>query len=290
MHRKHVLVLWMAFIVSFTSLAGGGITFHKLSLEEGLARAKAENKNLFIDVYADWCGPCKYLEKEIFVEDDLGEYMDKNFVSIRLDGEVGDGAMLMDEFNLTAYPTMLFLNPEGKLQKKLVGAVSADVIQTNAEKVAYPEKTKIYQLQKKYDQGERSKIFLSEYISELILEEREVEEVIEFYLEKYPELNLELKSDFQIFCFGIEDLDNKHTVTFLNSVGHFKDKFPDLSEQKMGKIITGILETAIETKNPEFMKTRIEQLYDPYKIVFGQYAYDKADLIKGLMDAYENSL
>ena len=38
-----------------------GIKFQNLSLEQALKKAEKENKKVFVDVYATWCGPCKYL-------------------------------------------------------------------------------------------------------------------------------------------------------------------------------------------------------------------------------------
>jgi len=53
---RHILLL--AFL-SISSLAfGQGIDFFHGTWEEGLAKAKAENKILFVDAYAEWCGPC----------------------------------------------------------------------------------------------------------------------------------------------------------------------------------------------------------------------------------------
>ncbi len=96
--RIKVIVLFCLFAAFIIEVGATGIEFQTLSLNDALAKAKKENKHVFIDVYATWCGPCKYLAKEIFPDSDLGEFMNEHFVSIQLDGEKGDGVMLMKKF------------------------------------------------------------------------------------------------------------------------------------------------------------------------------------------------
>ena len=52
------------FIVS--SLTGQGIDFFHGTWEEALEKATAEEKPIFVDAYAVWCGPCKRMAREVF--------------------------------------------------------------------------------------------------------------------------------------------------------------------------------------------------------------------------------
>ena len=159
-----------------------GINFQDLSLKEGIEKAKKENKKIFIDVYATWCGPCKYLSKNVFVDDDLGAFMNEHFVSLKIDGEYGDGLQLMNDFNLDSYPTMLFLNPEMDLLRKIVGAVGADEIEAVGNEVIFPETTAIYQLTERFNAGERDREFLAEYLVEVLNNDGDVDPIIEEFL------------------------------------------------------------------------------------------------------------
>ena len=62
-----------------------GIAFFEGSLQEGLERAKSENKLLFVDCYTTWCGPCKILKQYTFRDATLGDYMKDNYVSLAID-------------------------------------------------------------------------------------------------------------------------------------------------------------------------------------------------------------
>lgn len=53
---------------------GQGINFFRGSFEEALKKAQQENKQIFVDVYTSWCGPCKMMAKEVFTRSDVGSF------------------------------------------------------------------------------------------------------------------------------------------------------------------------------------------------------------------------
>lgn len=99
----------------------GGIDFFKGTLKEALALAKKENKPVFLDVYAIWCGPCSLLKKKTFVNDKVAAYYNDHFINISLDGEKGDGAAIAQLIGISAYPTLLYLNANGKVFLYAIG-------------------------------------------------------------------------------------------------------------------------------------------------------------------------
>lgn len=101
--------------VDFKKDSINGVQFHKGSWDEALALAKKENKLIFLDIYATWCGPCKKLKKNTFTEKKVGQFYNANFINVSLDGEKGEGAILANKYRITAYPTLLFIDSTGKL-------------------------------------------------------------------------------------------------------------------------------------------------------------------------------
>lgn len=103
-----------------------GIEFHHGNWDEALARAKAENKLIFLDIYATWCGPCKLLKKKTFSDESVGSYYNDKYINVALNGEEGDGKLLAQQYAIKGYPSLLFINGEGKLVAKSAGYVSPE--------------------------------------------------------------------------------------------------------------------------------------------------------------------
>ena len=105
-----------------------GFTFDFIqsnSLFDVVDHAEKENKLVFVDVYTDWCLPCKIMEEEVFTNEDLGDYFNDNFVSYKIDAEKGKGADILAIYDIKAYPTLLFLDHKGRVLEKKDGLAYA---------------------------------------------------------------------------------------------------------------------------------------------------------------------
>jgi len=91
-----------------------GIVFIEQDWDKALKAAKDQKKLVFIDIYATWCGPCKLLKKNTFTDEKVGEFFNKNFVNVSIDGEKGVGPSLAQKYGITAYPSLVVTNAEGK--------------------------------------------------------------------------------------------------------------------------------------------------------------------------------
>lgn len=109
-------------ILGFTKLQAQGINFFKGTWAEALEVAKAENKPIFVDAYTVWCGPCKYMATKVFTDDSVAAYYNENFINYKYDMERGDGPKFADKYRVTAYPTLLYINSEGKVLHRAMGA------------------------------------------------------------------------------------------------------------------------------------------------------------------------
>lgn len=100
-----------------------------------LAKAKEENKVIFVDIYATWCGPCKLLKRTTFTDKEVGEYFNANFINAAYDGEKEEGRKLVELYGLRSYPTMLFINPDGSIRKAAIGYHNASQLLKTAKSV-----------------------------------------------------------------------------------------------------------------------------------------------------------
>lgn len=58
-----------------------------MSWEEAYEANKKEPKKIFIDIYTDWCGWCKKMDKETFVDPKVVDALNKDFYAIKFDAE-----------------------------------------------------------------------------------------------------------------------------------------------------------------------------------------------------------
>ncbi|HRI26857.1 MAG TPA: DUF255 domain-containing protein [Chitinophagales bacterium] len=58
-----------------------------LTMEEMEEKMKSEPRKVVIDLYTDWCGWCKKMDKATFQHPDVAAYINKNFYAVKLDAE-----------------------------------------------------------------------------------------------------------------------------------------------------------------------------------------------------------
>lgn len=93
-------------------------------LATALQKAKAEKKAIFLDFYTTWCMPCRMMDESVFRDWDVAEYMAENVVSVKVNAEKGRGIELKSQFAVEAYPTFVFVGPDGVELSRKVGTSS----------------------------------------------------------------------------------------------------------------------------------------------------------------------
>lgn len=94
------------------------------SMSSVMEKANRDNKAVFIDVYADWCVPCKIMDEEIFALKPTADYMNKNFINVKVDAEKGNGPNIAALYGVYVYPTLLFVDSKGRVLERMDGSLS----------------------------------------------------------------------------------------------------------------------------------------------------------------------
>lgn len=89
------------------------VKFEEGAFANHLAKAKRENKKVFLDVYTAWCGPCLQFNKTILSDNEVAEVMNEAFINVKVDAEVGEGIEIGKKYVIQGYPTLLILNSDG---------------------------------------------------------------------------------------------------------------------------------------------------------------------------------
>lgn len=98
------------------SIFGQSVRFRNDIYDEALATAQREDKLIFIDTWAEWCGPCKKMEP-VFRDPEVASYMNQNFVNIRIDmgreGEIKQKVRM--KYDVFFLPTLLIVDKFGEV-------------------------------------------------------------------------------------------------------------------------------------------------------------------------------
>lgn len=110
-------------------LSGGGVAeaapkaedfWMSQDLEGALRKAKAENKLVLVDIYAEWCAQCKELDHKTWPDADVKAWIAKNVIAIRIDTDK-QRPDLAKRLEVRSYPSVILLDAEGKEQRRILG-------------------------------------------------------------------------------------------------------------------------------------------------------------------------
>ena len=140
--------------------------FRPISFDEALKAAKQENKLVFIDFYTDWCGPCKKMAKEVFPQKMVGNFMNEKFVNLKFNAEK-EGKELAARYKVSAYPTFVILDTEGKVVGELKGSMDGQTFIQKLNGKLNPDMTP-ERMAERYKGGERTPELVNAYAMHLM--------------------------------------------------------------------------------------------------------------------------
>lgn len=207
------LLLWMS-ISGGVAAQNRSIHFEPKNWKKAVAKAKEENKLIFLDCHTSWCGPCKNLATQIFTQDAVADFYNRNFINVAMDMEKDtDGILLSKVYNPTAYPTLLFIDPHTELVvHRVTGGGDVGYILSIA-RTALSSNNTLAGSCSLYRQGERSPEFVKKLMNDLKLaNSKEMHrEVSEAWFDRLSQQQLEEKENWELFKAHI---DNPYSTIF----------------------------------------------------------------------------
>ncbi|MEC3907063.1 thioredoxin fold domain-containing protein [Tamlana sp. 2201CG12-4] len=139
--KKIILLILIGFIGASTMAQ----EIKWVSLNEAIELQKKTPKKIMMDVYTNWCGPCKILDKKTFHDPEVVEYVSKNYYAVKFNGEGNEVVNYMDKsfsnpnynpqltnrrnsvhelaryLQIDAYPTIVFFDEKADLIAPIKG-------------------------------------------------------------------------------------------------------------------------------------------------------------------------
>lgn len=129
------------FAVAMALVMTGGLCMGAVKWEQdydsALRKAKNEKKLIMVDVYTDWCGWCKKLDKDVYTDKDVRDKLEKDFIAVKINPErTSANRKLADKFGTHGYPHIVFVDADGKKIDEIGGYVPAEKFAAKLDKVA----------------------------------------------------------------------------------------------------------------------------------------------------------
>ncbi|HOJ37107.1 MAG TPA: thioredoxin domain-containing protein [Ignavibacteriales bacterium] len=230
---KKVLIAFVSFILLNISYAQNiEIKFYHENWEQVLEEAKKENKLIFLDAFAVWCGPCKFMANVVFKNDTVAQFYNANFVNAKFDMEKGEGLELAKKYQVRVYPTLLYLNSDGEVIHRVAGSMEPKDFIKEGELVLNGKHLKYYQTE--FEKGNLDEKFFKEYIEVLQRAYLDASEVVKKYFSTLSDEKKKDKENLMIILENCDDItselyqwliDNRNYLGISEDVFYLKLKY-----------------------------------------------------------------
>ncbi|KPM47165.1 thioredoxin family protein [Jiulongibacter sediminis] len=135
--------LTFLYLLSFFSLYSStkestGIKFYQASeysFEQIQEIAQKDNKLIFVDFWASWCGPCRQMERDVFSNEQVAKRFNESFINYKVDVDQSPGKEMRQQYRIYSLPTTVFFKPDGELIVRLEGMTTVKFLLEDADSV-----------------------------------------------------------------------------------------------------------------------------------------------------------
>lgn len=291
MFRKCIYLLLILLYTSHAAKAQG-INFFNGSLAEAKAEAKKQNKFLIIDGFTDWCGWCKYMDKNIYPVKEVGDFYNAHYIFLEMNMEKGEGIEVARQYRLNSYPSFLFFDSAGAFVHYYFGASREYHSFITLGQTAIDSMHNCRGLAFRFYKGERDPAFLRELITTAgyYADPKIIEGALSVYWSAIPDNQLIDNSNWELFKYYEADI-NSRPYTYI--AAHKAAFFARYHEKDDTNILclkaVLAIKKAIDAKDDTtFLKARQIALTSPdkqirYTVCDNEFAYYAQ---KGRMDDF----
>lgn len=280
---KNLTKIFISALILLTSAQtfATGIDFHhELTFQQALDLAKKEGKLVFVDCYTSWCGPCKRLAATVFTDSAVGVYFNNNYINVKFDMEKDEGPSIATRYQVTAYPTLLWLDGNGAIKNKVIGGLDAAGLINGGRTASPPISDRMIDMDRKYQSGTRDEAFMEEYLKMFRSSGRNYDMVYEQYLKQASSQNWP-KTNIETMVF---DLTNSYPSPGIDLLLRYKnDLTAKYGEMPYNEKVRDIAKDALAMAK---VKSDEKILHEATELVKGSGGDSKQEVARMEMDYY----
>ena len=266
---KNILLLACLLTFSSAFLAQNReIKFETSSFEEVKAKAKKENKLIFVDAYTTWCGPCKWMAKSVFTNDTVADYFNANFIATKIDMEKGEGIEFRKKYQVFCFPNLLFINGDGEVIHRRGGGMPP------ANFIAFAKEaqgtTNTYQAYaKEYETKKTDAQFLTNYLAYLSKTCMPYDDIVASYFETQSLDQLNTRANWNMFFNYVKSYNSKAFNYVGNNIETFYKQYTkDSVDLKLKDVLYKSGQKAV------FEKRNADSSYNAFKVDIAKFPAD----------------
>ena len=236
--------------LSLGFFAQDGIKFENDTFQNILNKAKKDNKLIFLDAFASWCGPCKLLERNVFPQKEVGEFYNKNFINSRFDMEKGEGRDIARKYGINSYPSLLFINGNGEVVFKGMGYMDVSDFLGMGKDVLNPD-NKIEKRIEKFHAGEKDLEFLLKLMKDVAKNDFAFGQKVSERYFQVKENSEFTKDDAGILLYFTKSSDDDNFKTFVKRKADLLKFIPEntLNDFEKQLRLTTIIQKSVDYTN-----------------------------------------
>lgn len=236
--KKLILSIFMLSATLSVVAQNRAIQFETGTFSEILAKAKKENKLVFMDAYTTWCGPCKWMAKNMFTKDVIADYFNANFINAKFDMEKGEGIEIAKKFKVRCFPNLLFFDGDGNLVHRQGGAFQKEEDYITMAKTAQDPSKNYAAIENNYLQTkDKNPTLIANYIDAISRTCMPYEEVVDLYYRTIPENEISTRNSWNILYYHVNDANHKAFSYLIENLPTFEQLYTkDSVNQKIAQV------------------------------------------------------
>jgi len=254
---------------------------------EALEEAKKQDRIIFVDAYAVWCGPCKMMAQNVFPDEKVGAFYNRNFINMKIDMEKGDGLEFRKTYPVSAFPTLFYIAADGKIVQQVRGAQDVNgFIELGKKVMSKADRSGEYAAE--YEKGNRDPELVMKYVQALNKAGKPSLQISNEYLRGQKDLTTPQNLNFILEASVVADskvfdllVEHRAKIAKLNSEEAVKNRIHQACEATVLK--------AIEFRNRELLeeaKSKMKKNYAEKSAAFSAKAEMDYSLLAGETKEY----